>query len=117
MRYLKIVLLAALLASAGAHARCTTRDPWTGPDKAKHLAVGAVAGSAVTLATKRPEIGFLAGTALGIAKEVADSRAGRVCSLQDAVVTAAGAWAGAYGTALVILPKKDGVHVVFAKAF
>lgn len=118
MRYLIAFLLAMLMVSTAAQARCITNDPWTGPDKVKHLGVGFAVGSSVTLATKRPIVGLLSGAGVGIAKEVYDSRRpGHVCSIQDAIVTAAGAAAGAYGTAWVILPQRKGVQVAFAKAF
>lgn len=113
-----IVLALALVASPAFAGKCITNDAWTGPDKTKHLAVGLAMGSSVTLLTKSPERAVLVATAVAAAKEVVDSRsAGHTCSLQDFAVTVAGGVAGAYGTAWVILPKKDGVQVAYAKRF
>lgn len=114
-----VTTLALASYPASAQQRCTTSDKWQGADKTKHFAVGAGVGAAVTLATERPLYGFLAGTAVGAAKEVYDRRApGRTCSFQDFAVTALGAAAGAYGTAWLILPNpKGGVFVGYSKSF
>lgn len=114
-----LVITALLVAATAAQAGpCTTHDAWTGPDKTKHFAVGAAIGAGVTLATKRPEYGALAGTLVGLGKEVADRRSpNHTCSLQDFAVTAAGAVAGAYGSAWVFLPSKNGVTVAYARRF
>ncbi len=77
---------------------CTARDSWAGHDKTMHLAAGAAIGAGVTLYSRDPLIGTLAGTGVGLLKELRDSRGHGHCSLQDAVVTALGAAAGAYGT-------------------
>lgn len=117
----KLFLTAALVAactSAGAIERkCRTDDLWRGPDKTKHLIGGAAIASAVTLATKEPHYGFAAGVAVAAAKEAWDRRGNGTCSFQDFAVTVGGAAAGAYGTALLILPKKGGASVVYARAF
>lgn len=113
------VVALAIAASGPAFAgKCITNDAWTGQDKNKHLAVGLAMGSSVTLLTKSPERAVLVATAVAAAKEVADSRSSNhTCSLQDFAVTVAGGVAGAYGTAWLILPKKDGVQVAYAKRF
>ena len=98
-------------------AACTTADRWTGPDKQKHLLAGAALGAAGTLATKDPLKGLAFGAAVGLAKELHDRRGGGTCSLQDFAVTALGAAAGAYGTAWLIAPRKDGVFIAFSTRF
>lgn len=111
-------LLLAALVCGPAFAKCTANDAWTGPDKTKHLAGGAVIGSAATLMTKSPERAVVVVAAVAAAKEIADSRSPRhTCSLQDFAVTVAGGAAAAYGTAWLILPQKSGVQVAFAKRF
>lgn len=118
------VVAALLAASVAAEAGpCTSRDAWTGPDKTKHLAAGAAIASATTLATKNPDIGFWTGTAVALGKEVLYDRSSPIhtCSFQDFAVTVAGAAAGAYGTALIVLPlldregKPKGAQLVFSK--
>jgi putative lipoprotein len=112
------IIAALLLAAAPAFAApCITRDAWTGPDKTKHFVGGAAIASAVTLATRNPHYGFGAGVAVAIAKEAYDRTGRGTCSLQDMAVTVAGAAAGAYGTAWVILPQRRGVSVAVARAF
>ena len=118
----KLILLASLvLATSAACAferKCTTSDLWRGPDKTKHAVAGAAIGAAVTAATRDPLYGALAATGVALGKELVDRRfPNHTCSLQDFAVTAAAGWAGAYGTAWLILPKRDGVQVAFVKAF
>lgn len=118
----KPILIAAIaLACTTASAierKCTTSDLWRGPDKTKHALAGAAIGAAVTAATNDPLYGALAATGVGLAKELIDRRyPSHTCSLQDFAVTAAAGWAGAYGTAWLILPRRDGVQVVVAKTF
>lgn len=118
MRSMILIAALAVCTSASAFERkCTTSDLWRGPDKTKHMIGGAAIASAVTLATKEPHWGFAAGVAVGAAKEIWDRRGNGTCSFQDFAVTAAGAAAGAYGTAWLILPRKDGVTVAYVKAF
>lgn len=116
MKALVVVALAVLhqLSIAG---KCTTSDMWRGPDKTKHLIGGAAIGSAVTLATDKPFYGWMAGTAVGALKEAVDRRGYGTCSFQDFAVTSLGAAAGAYGTAWVILPMRDGVFVGYSAQF
>lgn len=96
-----------------AHARCITNDAWTGPDKKKHFAVGAALGTAGTLAFNKPRDAFIFGAAVGLAKEVYDSRGNGTCSAQDFAVTALGAAAGAYGTAWIVTPNFIGFAARF----
>jgi uncharacterized protein YfiM (DUF2279 family) len=109
-----ISIVALMLATSGiASARCITNDSWTGVDKNKHLAVGAAIGSVATLVFKDADNAFLTGVAVGLAKEIYDSRGHGTCSAQDFAVTALGAAAGAYGTAWIISPKFVGVNIRF----
>lgn len=103
LRTFAILSAACLIGSA--HARCITNDNWTGPDKAKHFAVGVAIGSSGVLMFNKPRDAFLAGVAIGAAKELIDSSGGGTCSAQDFAVTALGAAAGAYGTAWIVTPR------------
>jgi uncharacterized protein YfiM (DUF2279 family) len=89
-----IIAAFALLFAVSAHAGCDANDRWTGQDKAKHFAVGGAIAMGVTAYTGNETHGFVAGSAIGILKEVSDSRGRGHCSLQDAVVTALGAYVG-----------------------
>lgn len=112
----KPAIITALALAALPSAACTTADKWTGPDKNKHILAGAAIGAAGTLVFDSPHKGFLLGAAVGIAKELHDRKGGGTCSLQDGVMTALGAAAGAYGTAWIVAPRKNGVFVGFSKA-
>lgn len=89
-------------------------DEWTGRDKNLHFVVGAAVGGAVTIATDRPAYGIAAGVAVGLAKELYDSRhrATHTPSTKDFAVTALGAVAGAY-TGLVIRRQFIGYQTSF----
>ena len=118
----KLIITALLIASistASAYeGKCTTSDLWRGPDKTKHAIAGAAIGAGVTLATKDPLVGGIAATAVAAAKELVDRRSpDHTCSFQDFAVTAAAGWAAAYGTAWLVLPKRDGVQVVYSRSF
>jgi uncharacterized protein YfiM (DUF2279 family) len=89
-----IIAAFALLFAVSAHAGCDANDRWTGQDKTKHFAVGGAIAMGVTAYTGNETHGFVAGSAIGILKEVSDSRGRGHCSLQDAVVTALGAYVG-----------------------
>lgn len=120
MRAALTITLALLTASASA-APCTARDAWTGPDKTKHFLAGAALGAAGTVRFGDARSGFLFGAGVGAVKELADMRGwipgSHTCSLQDFVATAAGAAAGAYGTAWLVLPQRGGVVVAYTKTF
>lgn len=113
-----IALTAALLLAATAQAKCLTNDAWTGKDKAMHAAIGGAIGGGVTLATESETAGIVTGAVVAVAKEVWDTKhVGHTCSLQDAVVTTAGAVVGAKLGGWLILPQRGGVVVSFAKEF
>lgn len=117
-RMVALSVILGLCMASSVMARCVANDAWTGRDKALHLAAGAAAGSAGTLVFKDPHKGFLLGVGIGLAKEVWDSQHAdrHTCSLQDFAVTAAGAAAGAYGTAWLVLPQRQGVVVAYVRA-
>lgn len=119
MKHAIILAVAVALSGPAFAGRCTASDAWTGPDKTKHLAAGFSIAAGVTAASGSPRAGFLAGVAVGAAKEVYDARhpAAHTCSLQDFLVTTAGAAAGAAGVGWLLLPKRNGVVVAYAKEF
>jgi uncharacterized protein YfiM (DUF2279 family) len=110
---------ASILASVSfsAHAGCTRHDLWTGDDKNLHFAAGVVIAAAGTAYTDDPRKGFYLGTAAGVAKEVYDAFDAGECSLQDLVVTAAGAAAGAYLGHLYITRVRGKTVVGYAAQF
>lgn len=102
-------LFAALaLAGALAQAACLTDDAWVGPDKQQHLLAGAAIGSLGALLFQSASDGFALGVAAGVLKEARDSAGFGTCSLQDAVVTAAGSALGAFGASFALRPTSDG---------
>lgn len=105
--------VAAACLLGNAQARCITNDSWTGPDKAKHFAVGAALGSAGVLAFNKPRQAFIFAASVGLAKELYDSRGNGTCSAQDFAMTALGAAAGAYGTAWIVTPRFIGFAARF----
>lgn len=113
-----LTLIAALAIAGSAHARCITNDSWTGPDKAKHFVAGAAIGGASTVFFQTPRAGMVLGAAAGVGLELYSARTGRgTCTVQDAAATALGAVAGAYGTAWLILPRRNGVQVAYVARF
>ena len=111
-------ILLAFAAGAANAGGMDTNDQWTGADKTKHLGVGFAIGGAVTVMTNRPMYGFVAGTVVGVVKELADSRsAGHHSSLQDAIVTSAGAAMGAYTGGVVITYFRGRAAVSISKEF
>lgn len=114
MRCALAIVLALL--SADAWAGCTSRDKLSGQDKALHFVAGGVVGMAVTLQTESAWAGFAAGAALGLAKELADSGGGGVCSAQDALATAIGAAVGAR-VGLMLIPMRGGGMVAYHRTF
>lgn len=113
-----IATAATILLAANAQAKCVTNEAWIGKDKAMHAAIGAAIGGGVTVAAESETAGIVAGTVVAFAKEAWDvKRAGHTCSLQDALVTTAGAVIGAKLGGLVIVPQRGGAVVGFAKEF
>ncbi len=94
---MKNLLLALLLCNTAVFA-----DDWTGRDKELHFVGGFGVASVVTAVTKDENMGFLAGAAAGLAKEVYDDHKGADVSGKDLVVTIIGSFIGAKVTGLYI---------------
>ena len=90
-------------------------DTWTGADKVQHAAVGAIIGTALTVATGSPLQGCAAAATVGAAKEIYDSLhpSKHDTSVKDFVVTAAFGCAFAYGTNWVITPREIRYSIKF----
>lgn len=112
---MRTLFLALALATSSALAGpCIKNDAWTGPDKTKHFAGGAVISSAAYLATGSKAEAVVASIALAALKETADRGSKtHTCSLQDFAITVAGGVAGAYGTSWVVGPR----YIGFIKRF
>ena len=106
-----IIAAFAFLFAVSAHAKCDANDRWTGVDKGMHFVAGGAIAMGVTAQTGSETKGFLAGAGVGILKEIADSRGSGHCSLQDAVVTALGAYVGAKAGRFVF-ERRDGTTFV-----
>jgi uncharacterized protein YfiM (DUF2279 family) len=92
-------------------------DEWTGPDKVKHIAAGALIAAPVSMLTDSWRAGAAAGCAVGIAKELVDTQTpNHTPSYKDAVVTCIGAAIGAQ-IGVMIAPVKGGVWVGKAWSF
>jgi uncharacterized protein YfiM (DUF2279 family) len=98
---MKTALIAMALLSTAAHA-----DEWHGRDKQLHFIGGVAVAAAVTAATGDEWKGFLASTAVGIAKEVYDSTGRGHVSAKDAAMTALGALLGAKFTGWALSPDR-----------
>lgn len=97
----------------------TTHDQWTGEDKAKHAAAGFVIGASVTAATENVGYGIAAGIIVGAIKEYSDMRQPlkHTSSLQDLLVTAAGAAVGANLAGFVITYSRGRTGVAYSRSF
>ncbi len=91
------------------------QDSWTGPDKVKHLAVGAGISAAVMAATKDERLAFAAGCGAGVAKELYDAqhRDVHTPSGKDLVVTCIGAAIGTKTTSLIFTARGIKYRTVF----
>jgi uncharacterized protein YfiM (DUF2279 family) len=80
-------------------------DSWTGADKGRHAAAGAlIAGSTLQL-TGSERLALAAGTAAAVGKELVDMhRAGHTASYRDAAVTVVGAVFAVQAPGLLITP-------------
>lgn len=103
---MKNLIIAMLLTATNAHA-----ESWGGQDKWKHVLVGSAVGVSVTKATDDWRYGCAAATAIGLAKEVYDSRHRdrHTPSFRDFAVTAA---AGC-GSSIVVAPNYIGFSIRF----
>ena len=86
----RAALLGLMLATSAAWA-----DDWTGPDKPRHLLAGGFIAAAVTAATRDERTGFVAGSAVGLLKELHDAAGQGKASGKDFIVTVLGAYLGA----------------------
>jgi uncharacterized protein YfiM (DUF2279 family) len=111
-----VLLIVACIGLAGGISEARA-DEWTGPDKVKHVAAGALIAAPVSMLTDSWGAGAAAGCAVGIAKELVDMRTpGHTPSYKDAVVTCIGAAVGAK-IGVMIAPVKGGVWVGKAWSF
>lgn len=117
MKYLITVLFAILTTTA--HAGMKTDDAWTGHDKLRHLEAGFLIGSGVTLATDSVGYGIAAGIIVGAVKEYSDMRhpLKHTASLQDLLVTAAGAAIGANLAGVVLTYSRGRTGIAYERSF
>jgi len=96
-RLAPLLLIGCLAASAAvAGPRCRSNDAWRGPDKNLHFGVGGFAALAATGATGDPVKGWAIATGGALLWELAPLAFKRGdCSLQDLLVSSAGAAVGA----------------------
>lgn len=114
----KLIIAAALVAaSIGANAACRANDRFGGNDKTLHFGGGAVISTLVTVHTADPWKGFYAGAAAGVVKEAVDSTGAGDCSLQDLIVTVAGAAVGAYTGSVIVTRLQGRTLVAYTKSF
>lgn len=109
----KYLLASALLvASVSSYA-----DEWTGADKSKHFLAGVAVSSIATAVAKDELHGFLAGSAVGVAKEIYDSTGAGQASLKDLAWTVAGAYLGAKLGGVIIAPTPKGLQIGLVRQF
>lgn len=93
---LAFVLTMLVVAGLPLFCKAARADSWTGPDKQKHFAVSAAMASAAVAAGFTERQAFAASLAVGLAKELHDSRPGGTgFSGKDLAWDAAGAYLGA----------------------
>jgi uncharacterized protein YfiM (DUF2279 family) len=112
---MKRTLIAAALiaASLTASAGCTSgKDSYKGEDKAIHFVSGGLIAFGTTLGTKSPWVGFAAGSAVGLLKELDDRSGSGQCSGKDLGVTVLGAALGAFAGSKVLVYQQRGTTVV-----
>lgn len=101
----------ALTAPKAHAAGMTTADSWTGPDKTKHLIVGASIGLAAGALSDSWTVGAAAGCAVGALKEINDMRSvNHTPSYKDFAVTCLGSMIGAK-LGVMVAPVNGGVWV------
>lgn len=104
-RYLSGLLALVLVVFVAAFCNRAQADEWTGPDKPKHFAASAVMAAAVAAAGYSEREAFAASLAVGLAKELHDSRRGGTgFSGKDMAWNAAGAYLGAKLPGLIVGP-------------
>lgn len=106
----KLAVIAACFGLAGWLTEAKA-ESWTGADKTLHLQAGMLIAAPVAQLTGSWQSGALAGCAVGLAKEAADTQMpGHTPSYRDAVVTCLGAFAGAH-LGVSVAPIKGGIWV------
>jgi hypothetical protein len=104
-----ILALAALLASPAVHAGPCIEGESFSFNKSVHFAGTAAVAFGVAQSTSSPEKGFLAGMAVGLAREIYKENNGMRCEYYSLAYDLAGSAAGAYyGSRLSILPRRGG---------
>lgn len=93
-------------------------DNWSGEDKGLHFAGSATLAVVITAATENPWTGFWSAVAVGVTKEIVDSRrSGGQASGRDLVADVAGAYLGSQAGRWLISRRGDTTAVVFAVRF
>lgn len=109
----RILALALALASSASMA-----DDWTGQDKMQHMAGSALIAASVTAITRDEVAGFQAALAVGIAKEMLDSRrAGHTASVKDLAADVIGAYIGSKVAGVALIPQRGGFTLTLHRRF
>jgi uncharacterized protein YfiM (DUF2279 family) len=99
------MLAGAIVLSCITSTPAQAADSWTGADKGKHAAAGALISGSTLQLTGSARLALAAGTAAAIGKELSDMRsAGHTPSYRDAAVTMAGALIAVQTPGLLITP-------------
>jgi len=102
-------------------------DRWDAQDKAKHASISTLIAGAVTVVQRDELQGFLAATAVGVAKEAydydhrnerkANHRSKHTASWKDFGADLVGAYLGAKLGGLSIMPEGKGLTIGFVREF
>ena len=114
---LLIVVVSMVFSCAPAHSKCRANDSWHGTDKQLHFGGGAVIATLITVHTADPWTGFYTGAGTGLLKEAVDATGAGDCSLQDFLITTAGAALGAYTGSVIVTRLQGRTLVAYAKTF
>jgi hypothetical protein len=111
-----LTIVAALLLVFCVFAPHAHADEWTTDDKFQHYEAGRVASMLATTQVSKPKA-VVFGAAVGVAKELVDAGGYGDPSTKDAVVTLAGALAGAYAPGLAIRKRGAVTSVSYTWSF
>lgn len=115
---LAILAIGCFASAAIAGPKCRSNDAWKGPDKNLHAGVGAFAALAATGATGSPLKGWAYTTGAALAWELAPLVTKRGdCSLQDLLVSSAGAALGASVGGLSLRYGRGEVQIGYVRQF
>lgn len=115
-KQIAITLLVAMV-SVNALASCVG-GPAISTNKALHFAGTAAISAGVTAVTENPTLGFWAGIAAGVARELYKQTHGMRCEYSSMAYDVAGAAAGSWvAWHWYVLPKRGGVEIVYARSF